>query len=145
MSGGPAAETIMFIAAVLAAGLVAGSLSTVASELSQGMDARGDALHDQLVGRFVIVNDPQNVPTAPLTFYIKNTGTTPFATSGFVVILDGIAETNLEFYVDGLAATEVTPGQLLEIRVIGAAPGNGDHKAIIIAGNGHKEALTFTV
>ncbi len=147
MAGGPASETIMFTAAILAAALVAGSLSGVAGELSQGMDARAEDLGGKLRGRFDIVNDPLNMPyTDPdLTVYVKNTGSQTFYTSQFVVLIDGTASGDLTFTVDGAAADSLKPGQLLEITVGDAAGLNNDHFLSVIAGNGHKETMEFTI
>ncbi len=136
----------MFVAAILAAGLVAGSLSTVAGELSQGMQARGDALHDELAGRFVIANDPGNVPQQPFTAYVKNTGSVDLVASQFVLIVDGQAAGFVFTNVTGTPVEVVQPGELMSIQTnkwwnLAA----GSHTMTIIAGNGHKESLQFTV
>lgn len=147
MAGGPAAETIMFVGAVLAAGLIAGSLSGVAGELTQGMEARSDDLGEQLRGRFDIVNDPLAMPYSDpdLTLYVKNTGSIDLYTARLVVLIDGAASSDLTFTVGGAAAASVAPGELLEITVGDAVGLGGDHMVSIIAGNGHKERMEFTI
>lgn len=146
MAGGPASETILFVAAILAAALVAGSLSGVAGELSDGMKARADDLGSQLRGRFDIVNDPLAMPYngGVLSLYVKNTGSETFATSQFVVLIDGEVEAALTFTVGGAAAEVVRPGELLQIDVTIAGL-NSDHLLSIIAGNGHKQTMEFTI
>ncbi len=147
MSGTPAAETILFIAAVVAAGLIAGSLGAVSAELSSGMEDRADALGAQLRGRFDIVNDPSTMPyTDPvLTVYIKNTGAHTFYAPHFVILIDGVASNDLTFTIAG-ASTEVQrPGELLRIDVGDAGGLGGIHRLSVIADNGHKETMEFTI
>ncbi len=147
MAGGPASEIIMFVAAVVAAGLIAGSLSAVAGELSDGMAARADVLGEQLQGRFAIVNDPAAMPYVDpdLTLYVKNTGRIDLYLGNFVVLIDGQASNDLTFLVDGSPAEMLAPGELVEITVGDAVGLGGDHVVSVIASNSHKQSMEFNV
>lgn len=80
MPGTSASQTIWFIASVLVAASIAGTLIGVVVIVSQGLNERGNAVSGSLGTDVELVNDPQMVPynstTDILTLYAKNTGST---------------------------------------------------------------------
>jgi archaellum component FlaG (FlaF/FlaG flagellin family) len=145
MASAPAAESILFIAALAAAAVVAGSLATLATQVASGVENRAASLHDDLTGRISIVNDPLNVPTSPLTLYVLNTGSSNHYLGGFTFLIDGQASTAWTVTVGGAAAERLQPGELAKVEITDITPAAGDHLATVITDHGHRASLEFTV
>jgi archaellum component FlaG (FlaF/FlaG flagellin family) len=145
MASSAASEAILFIGAVAAAAALAGALTGVTGHYTSNLRERSNALGAELTGRLALVNDPENVPTSPLTLYAKNTGSRDLLLSSFVILVDGQASADWDATVGGAAATALKPGQLATLTVNDLAVAAGDHRAVVIADSGSSATLEFTV
>ena len=143
-SGGPASETILFIGAIVVATAVVGAVTAVAQSTSNDLRDRGRILSTSLRSDITIINDPLAVPTAPLTLYVKNTGSATLHSQFVDVLLDGVVSTDVSFDVLGSPDDEVwRPGEVLELTVNDLAVTPGDHRARVVAHTGAEDTLEF--
>lgn len=121
MPGTSASQTIWFIASVLVAATVAGTLIGVVVIVTQGLNDRGNAVSGSLGTDVEIVNDPQMVPynttTDILTIYAKNIGKTTLNkdTNSILVLINGTY--TIPATVTIIGGGEWTPGKVAIINV----------------------------
>ena len=145
MAGAAASESILFIGAMIAAAVVAGTLSAVAADYAQNLDQRSDTVRTEMTGRIAIVNDPANVPDNPVILYVKNIGLEEQDLAGFNILIDGSLHGAWTATVGGVAADVLKPGDLAEITLTGSNLANGDHTATVISDTNYVARLEFSI
>jgi len=136
-----ATHIIYFIAAVVIAGGFIGIAASVITNISNGIQDRGDMIAKQLSENFEIINDPQRVSNNPLLLYLKNTGKIALSTSHITVLIDGIAENST--VIDGLNSSWV-PGTVITLEVYVNLE-HGNHIAKVILDDGFAKEFKFEV
>jgi len=145
MAGEAAGESILFIAAVLAAGLVSGALLGVTGHYVNNLRDRSNSLEAEFTGRIAIINDPGHMPNGPLVLYVKNTGGHAQDLTRFAVLLDGTALTAWTATVNGSAAQQLDIGQVATLSLTGVTASAGDHVASVVSDTNFVARLSFTV
>jgi archaellum component FlaG (FlaF/FlaG flagellin family) len=144
MASGPAAETILFIGAIVTATAVVGVLGLVVQDLSGGMRVRGGSLAKEYGTDIAVINDPMEVTVAPLTLFVKNVGGSTLASSLTNVFLDGAMSGSPTYDVLGAADDSVwRPGDVLKITAPDLAVASGDHRVRVVAETGISADLQF--
>ncbi|MEA3203725.1 MAG: archaeal flagellar protein FlaG [Thermoplasmata archaeon] len=138
MASAAAGETVLFIGTLVAAAAVVGALGAATAHFSTGLQERSRLLAEQMASGIAVVNDPRHVPSAPLTLYVKNTGTRTLDASQFAVLVDGVAAPSTA------ADATLPPGGLATLTVAAAPLASGDHHAHVVA-DGVDADLLFTV
>lgn len=143
--GNSASHIVFFIAAVVVAAGVVGAFSTNVSKLTGHVNARSDALNDELSTDIRIINDPGEMPNGPLVLYVLNTGSRSLDPNSTVVLLNGEAKTTFAF--DVLESTEDVwrHGQVLQITLTGTNLPAGDHRVKVVVDNGVSDTLRFNI
>ncbi len=142
--GVSASHMIFFIAALVIATAVVGTLHNSAGKLSGGIDTKSDALHDELTSDLRIINDPAEVSSDPLVVYALNTGSKTLDPEGVVLLIDGVIHSAITTDVlDGDAMWR--PGEVLEITADGTNLPGGDHRVRVVAESGASDTLRFNV
>lgn len=140
-----ATHIVFFIAAVVLAGAVVGTLSSQIGEFQGDINSRGNLLSDELSTDIRVINDAGNVPNGPLILYVLNTGERPLNPNSTIVFVDGQPYTTLGF--DVLETSEDTwrTGRVLEITVTGLTVSAGDHRAKVSVSHGVSDTLRFRI
>jgi len=144
MASGPAAETILFIGAVVTAAAVVGVLGVVVQDFSGGLRARGGSLAKEMGTDVAIINDPMAMSVAPLTLFVKNTGGSVLTASLTNAFLDGAMSAAPTFDVLGSADDSTwRPGDVLKITTPDLAVASGDHRVRVVSETGVSAELQF--
>lgn len=136
---------IFFIAAIVVATGAVGVFGTTIAKLSQQVEVKGDALRGTIATDVSIINDPEDVPTAPTRFYIKNVGTSTLDKDLTTLLVDGEYVEYTATFLDG--ATSWKSGDVVEFSVAAAewTPTAGDHTLRAIVENGVWDDLRFRI
>ncbi|AWB27875.1 flagellar protein G [Halococcoides cellulosivorans] len=147
MASVSASHLIIFIASILVAATVAGTITATVADMSQSLETQGVDVSDQIATDFAVITDAgaqvyDRDGAENVTLHVKNTGSRylPDDASQIDVFVDGEYTTDVTVtIVDG---TAWTPGSVARFDV--AAPGltTGDHRVKIVAG-GHEEVFEF--
>ncbi len=140
-----ATHIVFFIAAVVLAGAVVGTLSTQIGKFQNDIQDRGELLSDELSTDIRIINDAANVPNNPIVLYVLNTGERPLNPNSTVVFVDGQPYTSLTFDVLETSEDVWRAGQVLEITVTGLNLGAGDHRAKVSVAHGVSDSFRFRI
>jgi flagellar protein FlaG len=114
---------ILFIAAMLVAGSVAGLLTTTVDDIGNAIEEQGIATSDEIRSDITIINDAgaDQTQSGNVTIYVKNTGNSELSTQpgDIDVLVNGIFVTGLDSgnvtLLDG--ATTWGEGEVVEIVV----------------------------
>ena len=147
MASASASEMILFIAALVVAASVAGTLTSEVTRVGDAITARSLDVADEVRTDVEIVSDPAagvyNDTTGNVTVYVRNTGasTLPADGSAVDVLLDGRYRSDLAVAPVG-GATEWGEGTVMRIDL--EAPGltDGDHRLKLIV-NEDEEVFRF--
>ncbi|WP_440771044.1 flagellar protein G [Natronorubrum sp. DTA28] len=156
MSSESISSLILFIAAMLVAAAVAGTLVTTVTDVSGSIDTHSDGVSEQIDTDFEIISDPGSEAVyngdpedGPITVLLKNTGQTTLASdgSGLDVLVDG------EYVTDGLTIdlrgedepTSWRPGVVAELDIEDQELGTGAEHRVTVTINGQTETLEFYV
>lgn len=152
MASVSASHLILFIASVLVAASVAGTITTTVGRLSDGVSQQGDALSQDVQTDIEIISD-SGAPVydrdgnGNLTLLVKNTGSrslVPLA-SQMDVIVDGQLEQSVNVtVVDGASPNSWQPGDVIRVDISVPSLETGDHRVQITA-NGDKEVFRFNI
>jgi flagellar protein FlaG len=156
LGSGVIPELILFIAAILVAGMVSGALYVTTQNIAGEIENKGLTFARDLKIDFAIINDPENIPLVDnntyYVFYIKNTGKESFlfSSNNVVVLIDGeiVDSSNLVFDNLSNPGLEVlNPYEIGELRVNATVVDTSVqyHKITIIVENGKKRSLVFKV
>ncbi|WP_435063395.1 flagellar protein G [Halobaculum sp. EA56] len=148
MAGGSAAELILFIAAIVIAASVAGTLTSEVDRVSDAISAKSLDVAGEIRADAEIVSDPgaqvyNRSGNENVTVHVRNTGASdlPAEAGEFDVILDGEYQTDVNVTtVDGDATWH--RGDV--IRVEFSSPGlpAGDHRLKLVV-RGDEEVFRF--
>lgn len=139
---------IIFIASLLVAASVAGTMTNGVQRLSGALSDRSVDVSQEIQTDVEIISDPGS-PSAiyaddanNVTILVKNTGSETVAAvpDKFEVVVNGRFRTNVSVaVVDG---STWKPGNVARLNVSEVDLGAGDHRAVIIV-NGDREVLEF--
>ena len=145
MANSAASESILFIAAVVAATAFAGVFVTVLNETSDDVRAQGGRLSESLRTHITIINDPlaMDVTPDPIVF-AKNTGDVDLFTDDLTLLVDGQPSSDLTFDVLASSDDDLLPqGGVVQITVNDLEAGSGDHRITVVTGAGISALLEF--
>lgn len=152
MASVSASHLILFIASVLVAASVAGTITGTVGRLSDGVSDQGDALSQDVRTDIEIISDSgaqiynrsgnQNV-----TLLVKNTGSRALPANGdqLAVLLDGVLQSEFDVAVlDGENPDSWRPGDVVRVEVNTPDLDPGDHRVKVTI-NGDEEVFRFNV
>lgn len=145
MAGEAAGESILFIAAITAAAIVAGALGGISVKYVNDMRDRADVLEKEFEGRIAVVNDPSRVPNNPVIIYVKNTGTLTQTLADFAIFIDGVYRPTWTVTVNGAAGTQLPPGDLAAFTITGLNLATGSHSVNVVSDTNYSDLLLFTI
>ncbi|MFB6081568.1 MAG: flagellar protein G [Halanaeroarchaeum sp.] len=140
---------ILFIASILVAASVAGTMTNGVSRLSNALGDRSIDVSQEIRTDIEIISDPASGTIYDggannVTLLLKNTGSQTLSTDPETidVLIDGTYRTSVSTtVVDG---SSWTPGNVVRLNVTGVSLGSGDHRAVVIV-NDHREVMAFRV
>lgn len=149
MASGGVAEMVLFVAALLVAASVAGTLTSEVTRLGDAISDRSLDVAGDVRADTEIISDPgagvYNESDGNVTVYVRNTGSSTLGAdpSTFDVLLDGTYRTNVSVSLVG-DATAWDQGEVVELRL--QAPGleEGDHRLKLVV-HSDEEVLRFRV
>ena len=155
MSGDSVSTLILFIAAMLVAAGVAGTLVTNVNGISNSIDTYSGDVRDQIDTDIEIISDPgsdavYNETEGNVTILVKNTGEKSLAVDGsdLDVLIDGQYVSNSEFSLavrDGAnGSTTWRGGAVAELEIDRSLETGAEHRLVIVA-NGDRETFEFYV
>ena len=138
---------ILFIASILVAASVAGTMTTGVNQLSNALGDRSLDVSKDIRTDVDIISDPASGAvydndTNTVTILVKNTGsgTLSSATTNVDVLIDGTLRTDLTItVVDG---DSWATGSVARVEANSIDLGTGDHRAVVFV-NGDREVLEF--
>ena len=138
---------ILFIASILVAASVAGTMTNGVGRLSDALGARSIDVSHEIRTDITIISDPgaggiYNASANTATILVKNTGSGTLSTDPKTidVLIDGQYRTNLTVtVVDG---TDWAEGNVAKITVHQVTLNAGDHRAVVGV-DGNREVLRF--
>jgi flagellar protein FlaG len=145
-----ASHLILFIASVLVAASVAGTITSTVGQLSEGVSQQGSDLSEDVRTDVEIISDSgaqvyDRNGNGNVTILVKNTGSSQLAptSSSMDVLLDGLFQQPVEVtVVDGDNPNSWRPGEVVRIETSAPALDPGDHRVKLIV-NGDEEVFEF--
>ena len=139
---------IIFIASILVAASVAGTMTSGVQRLSGALGDRSVDVSEEIRTDVEIISDPGSPASiydennTTLTLLIKNTGSQSLPTDPELidVIVDGTYATSKSVTV--LGDGEWTVGNVVRLNATGTDLPPGDHRVVVIV-NGDRETLRF--
>jgi flagellar protein FlaG len=143
------AHLVLFIAAVVVAAALAGTMTNSASRIGEAVQDRAVDDSEAIDGEIRIVSDAEspgsvyNDTAETLTLYVKNTGagTLPSAPEDVTVLVDGAYQSNVSTTV--LEASEWRSGELLRVQVNVSLPANTQTR-VVVQSRGARDLFVFT-
>jgi len=136
---------IIFIASILVAASVAGTMTSGVQQLSSALGDRSVDVSQEIETDIEIISDagsPESVynNSTGLTLLVKNTGSDslPAAPGTFDVIVDGEYATNKD--VEVVDGSSWSPGNVARVNATDVTLDTGDHRVVVIV-NGDREVL----
>lgn len=137
MASGVAAESILFIGAIIAATAVAGVITGVTQVVANDVRSQGELRADALRSDITFLNDPAAVTTSPsLILYLKNTGSTSLNAPDTSIVVDGALASVVSYDVLGSADDETWPPGTVVQATVTVTLASGDHRVRVTAGAG---------
>ena len=148
MASAGAAELILFIAALLVAASVAGTLTSEVTRLGDAISARSLDVAGDVRTDVEVISDPaagvyNTSGNENVTVYVRNTGSSTLLAdaSAVDVLLDGEYRTDVTVTaVDG--GNTWPEGEVVELQVNATDLAAGDHRLKLVV-NGDEEVLRF--
>ena len=139
---------IIFIASILVAASVAGTMTSGVQRLSDALGDRSVDVSKEIQTDVEIISDagsPASIydgTSENLTVLLKNTGSNSLGADPDVVefIVDGRYQTGLT--VEVVDGDSWTPGNVVRVNATNVALDNGDHRVVVIV-HGDEEVLEF--
>ena len=150
MASVSASHLILFIASVLVAASVAGTITTTVGRLSDGVSQQGDALSQDVRTDVEIISD-SGAPVYDqngdenITLLVKNTGSRSLVpqASQMDVLVDGLLQSSVGVtIVDGASPDSWQPGDVVRVNISAPNLAAGDHRVQVTV-NGDKEVFRF--
>lgn len=142
---------ILFIASILVAASVAGTMTNGVSRLSDALGDRSIDVSNEIRTDIDVISDPgsdavYDSGTNNVTLLVKNTGSQTLSTDPDTldIIIDGEYQTTVSTTVAG-SDTEWDVGSVLIVEIdVGSSLGSGSHRAVVIV-NDDRETFEFRV
>jgi flagellar protein FlaG len=137
---------IIFIASLLVAASVAGTMTNGVQRLSGALGDRSVDVSNEIRSDVEIINDagsPDSIyANGTLTLLLKNSGSQEIAPDpgSIDVIVNGEYKTQKS--VEVLSGVEWTPGNVVRLNATNVDLSSGDHRVVVIV-NGDREVLEF--
>jgi flagellar protein FlaG len=139
---------IIFIASILVAASVAGTMTSGVERLSGALGDRSADVSEEIRSDVEIISDAgspgsvYNNSSDTLTLLVKNTGSQTLpADPGVVdVIVDGEYATTVT--VEVVDGSDWTVGNVARVNATGVSLSDGDHRAVVVI-HGDREVLSF--
>ncbi|MFW5924216.1 MAG: flagellar protein G [archaeon] len=138
---------ILFIASLLVAASVAGTMTTGVNRLSDALGDRSIDVSDEIRTDVEIISDPgsdavYDADNETVTILVKNTGSSRLSHDPSLVdvMIDGQYRTNLTTTVIG--GETWGEGDVVRLEVTGVTLDSGDHRAVVLV-NDDREVLEF--
>lgn len=140
---------ILFIASLLIAASVAGTMTTGVERIGAALGDRSADVSSEIRSDVTIISDAgspdaiYNDTDEELTLLVKNTGAQRLSnsSSNIELILDGEYQTSVSTEVVG-SDDAWRPGTVIEVTVSGVSLSDGDHRVLLIV-NGDREEFEF--
>lgn len=139
---------ILFIASILVAASVAGTMTNGVSRLGDALGDRSIDVSNEVRTDIDVISDPGSdaVYTDPnVTLLVKNTGSQTLSTDPDTldIIIDGQYQTEVSTELVG-SDTEWDVGSVVRVNVTTTGLSQGSHRAVVIA-NDDRETFEFRV
>ncbi|QSG10049.1 flagellar protein G [Halapricum desulfuricans] len=152
MASVSASHLILFIASVLVAASVAGTITNTVGRLSEGVSEQGDALSQDVRTDVEVISDSgaqiyNRTGDENVTLLVKNTGSRILPANGdqLTVLLDGAFQSDIEVtVVDGENPDSWRPGDVVRVEFATPDLASGDHR-VKVSINGDEEVFRFNV
>lgn len=139
---------VLFIASLLVAASVAGTMTTGVERIGAALGDRSADVSSEIRTDISIISDAgspsavYNSSKKNMTLLVKNTGSQSLSKSPsqFEIIVDGEYQTNVSTSV--LDADSWRPGTVIEVTVSELSLSTGDHRVLLIV-NGDREEFEF--
>jgi flagellar protein FlaG len=158
MSGVSASTLVIFIATVLVAAGVAGTLVTTVGDISNSAETQGDAITESIDSEIELLNDgggsgfyteSDDGSTANITVYVRNTGSTTLSKdeSELDVLVNGLFVPSEDLNItsmngdDDIAAWE--EDEVIEIVIVLGDPLSGSGNRLTVSPQGTERSLEF--
>ena len=133
---------IIFIASILVAASVAGTMTSGVQRLSGALGDRSVDVSQEIQTDVEIISDPGSpasvyTDSTGLTLLVKNTGSNSLPGT-FDIIVDGEYATSLT--VEVVDGSSWEPGNVARVNASGVSLSSGDHRVVVIV-NGDREVL----
>ena len=138
-------QTIFFIASIVVAVSIAGTIIAVSGMMADEVRTKAGAAASEMGSSIVIINDPRQVPydDGQLTIYIKNVGSTVPSHRDMLIFLDGeFIEYDARLLDDSRDTWSI--GSVVEATIT-ANMQAGDHTVKIVLTNGISDTLDFRI
>lgn len=139
---------ILFIASLLVAASVAGTMTTGVERLGSALGDRSADVSSEIRTDVTIISDagsPASIydGSSTVTLLVKNTGSQTISnqSSNFEILIDGSYQTDVSTLVLD-DSTTWRPGTVVEITITGVGLNTGDHRVLLIV-NGDREEFVF--
>ncbi|QSG07040.1 flagellar protein G [Halapricum desulfuricans] len=150
MASVSASHLILFIASVLVAASVAGTITNTVGRLSAGVSEQGDALSQDVRTDVEVISDSgaqiyNRTGDGNVTLLVKNTGSRILPANGdqLTVLLDGAFQSAIEVtVVDGEDPDSWRPGDVVRVEFAAPNLGSGDRR-VKVSINGDEEVFRF--
>jgi len=142
---------ILFIASLLVAASVAGTMTNGVERIGAALGDRSADVSSEIRTDIAIISDagsPASIYNESgdgnLTLLVKNTGSQPLSNdpTNFEILLDGAYQTGATTEV--LVDSSWRPGTVVRVTISGVSLSAGDHRVLVIV-NGDREELQFRV
>ena len=138
-------QTIFFIASIVIAVSIAGTMIAVTGMMADEVRTKAGAAASEMGSSIVIINDPRQVPydEGQIIIYIKNVGSTAPSYRNMLIFLDGEF---IEYDARLLDGTNETwsIGSVVEATIT-ADVQEGDHTVKVVLSNGISDTLDFRI
>ncbi|MFC6954126.1 flagellar protein G [Halorubellus litoreus] len=150
MASSSVSSLILFIAAMIIAASVAGTMVTNVAEVSNAIDTRSVDAEQRIDTEIEIISDPGSSavyddPNATVSVLVKNTGsnTLPDEPGKIDVLVDGQYVPASDQGLTVLDGSSWRPGTVLRLEV-DESLSPGEHRVVLVI-NGDREVFTFYV
>lgn len=150
MASSPVSSLILFIAAMIIAASVAGTMVTNVAEVSDAIDTRSVDAEQRIDTEIEVISDPGSSavyddPSTTVSVLVKNTGsnTLPAEPGKVDVLVDGEYVPASDQGLTVLEGSSWRPGTVLRLEV-DESLSPGEHRVVLVI-NGDREVFTFYV
>jgi archaeal flagellar protein FlaG len=139
-------HVVIFIASVIAAGAVSGVFMAVTYGINSSLSERGARVQELLDTEFVIINDPENIPStaSDYIFYLQNIGAKQLVTTTdtFTLFIDGEITTTNNF---NFSDDKIKQGEISNLYIDNSMIATGDHILRVVGPQAVDDEFIFTI